>query len=218
MNDRTTIVLADDHHVVRQGLRALLEREPDLFVVGEAADGAAALEAVTRLEPDLLILDLLMPGVNGLDVLRQVAKRASGTRFIVLSMHSTEAYVVEALNRGASAYVLKEATASDLVRAVREVMAGRRYLSPPLAEHAIDAYTKRAQPTSIEPHAVLTAREMEVLRLSAEGYSVQQVATALSISPRTAETHRSHLMRKLDLHSQTDLVRYAIRERLVPPD
>ena len=203
---------------MRQGLRALLEREPDLSVVGEAADGEAALEAVARLAPDVLILDLMMPGVNGLEVLRQATKRGSGTRFIVLSMHSTEAYVLEALRSGASAYVLKEATASDLVRAVREVMAGRRYLSPPLSEHAIDAYTKRAQAMSIKPHGVLTAREMEVLRLAAQGYSGQQIAAALTISPRTAETHRSHLMRKLDLHSQTDLVRYAIRERLVLPD
>ena len=216
MSERITIVLAEDHHVMRQGLRALLEREPDLSVVGEAADGAAALEAVEQLAPDVLILDLVMPGITGLEVLRQATRRGSGTRFVVLSMHSTEAYVVEAFNSGASAYVLKEATASDVVRAVREVKAGRRYLSPPLSEHAIDAYTKRAQATSIKPHGVLTAREMEVLRLAAQGYSTQQIAASLSISPRTAETHRSHLMRKLDLHSQTDLVRYAIRERLVP--
>jgi DNA-binding NarL/FixJ family response regulator len=215
VDERITIVLADDHHIMRQGLRALLEREPDLAVVGEVADGAAALEALARLAPDVLILDLMMPSVNGLEVLRQAAKLGAGTRFVVLSMHSTGAYVVDALHSGASAYVLKEATASDLVRAVREVTAGRRYLSPPLSEHAIDAYTKRAQATSIKPHGVLTAREMEVLRLAAQGYSVQQIAAALSISPRTAETHRSHLMRKLDLHSQTDLVRYAIRERIV---
>jgi DNA-binding NarL/FixJ family response regulator len=216
VSERTTIILADDHHVVRQGLRALLESEPDLSVVGEVADGAAALEAVARLAPDVLILDLMMPVVNGLEVLRQTGQHASSTRTIVLSMHSSEAYVVEALKSGANAYVLKEATGSDLVRAVREVTAGRRYLSPPLSERAIDAYTRRAQATSLEPHGVLTARELEVMRLAAHGYSLQQIAAELSISPRTAETHRSHLMRKLGLHSQTELVRYAIRERILP--
>ena len=215
MIERITIVLADDHHVMRQGLRALLEGEPGLCVVGEAADGAAALEAVTRLAPDVLILDLMMPGVNGFEVLRRATKLGTETRFVVLSMHTTEAYVVEALHSGASAYVLKEATASDLVRAVWEVRAGHRYLSPRLSEHAIDAYTKRAPATRIKPHSLLTARELDVFRLAAQGYSAQQIAAALSIGPRTAESHRSHFMRKLDLHSQTDLVRYAIRERLV---
>jgi len=214
MNPRISIVLADDHHVVRQGLRALLEAAPDLIVVGEAADGAAAAEITVRLAPDVLILDLAMPG-NGLDALRQVAQRAPRTRVVVLSMHSSEAYVVEALKGGASAYVLKDATASDLVRAVREVTAGRRYLSPPLSEHAIDAYTSRALAATAEPHEALTARETEVLRLAARGDSVHQIALQLSISPRTAETHRANFMRKLGLHSQTDVVRYAIRHGIL---
>jgi len=214
MNPRISIVLADDHHVVRQGLRALLEVAPDLIVVGEAADGAAAAEITVRLAPDVLILDLAMPG-NGLEALRQVAQRAPRTRVVVLSMHSSEAYVVEALKGGASAYVLKDATASDLVRAVREVTAGRRYLSPPLSEHAIDAYTSRALAATAEPHEALTARETEVLRLAARGDSVHQIALQLSISPRTAETHRANFMRKLGLHSQTDVVRYAIRHGIL---
>jgi len=214
MNPRISIVLADDHHVVRQGLRALLEATPDLIVVGEAADGAAAAEITVRLAPDVLILDLAMPG-NGLEALRQVAQRAPRTRVVVLSMHSSEAYVVEALKGGASAYVLKDATASDLVRAVREVTAGRRYLSPPLSEHAIDAYTSRALAATAEPHEALTARETEVLRLAARGDSVHQIALQLSISPRTAETHRANFMRKLGLHSQTDVVRYAIRHGIL---
>lgn len=214
MTPRISIVLADDHHVVRQGLRALLEVAPDLIVVGEAADGAAAAEITVRLAPDVLILDLAMPG-NGLEALRQVAQRAPRTRVVVLSMHSSEAYVVEALKGGASAYVLKDATASDLVRAVREVTAGRRYLSPPLSEHAIDAYTSRALAATAEPHEALTARETEVLRLAARGDSVHQIALQLSISPRTAETHRANFMRKLGLHSQTDVVRYAIRHGIL---
>ena len=215
MAARTSIVLADDHHVVRQGLRALLEAAPDLFVIGEAADGATAVEMTVRLAPDVLILDLVMPG-DGLDALRQVTQQVPRTRVVVLSMHSSEAYVVEALKGGASAYVLKDATASDLVHAVREVTAGRRYLSPPLSERAIDAYASRALAATAEPHEALTARETEVLRLAAHGRSVQQIALELSISPRTAETHRANLMRKLGLHSQTDVVRYAIRHGILP--
>ena len=214
MSSRTSIVLADDHHVVRQGLRALLEATPDLVVVGEAAEGAAALEMIVRLAPDVLILDLVMPG-NGLDVLRQVTQQAPRTRVVVLSMHSSEAYVVEALKAGASAYVVKDATASDLVHAVREVTAGRRYLSPPLSERAIDAYTNRARAATAEPHEALTARETEVLRLAARGLSLPQIALELSISPRTAETHRANFMRKLGLHNQTDVVRYAIRHGIL---
>jgi DNA-binding NarL/FixJ family response regulator len=217
MTPRTSIVLADDHHVVRQGLRALLEATSDLLVVGEAADAGAAVDMTLRLDPDVLVLDLVMPG-NGLDALRQITRRAPRTRVVVLSMHSSEAYVVEALKAGASAYVLKDATASDLVRAVREVTAGRRYLSPPLSERAIDAYTSRALAAGAEPHEALTARETEVLRLAARGLSLQQIALELSISPRTAETHRANFMRKLGLHSQTDVVRYAIRHGILPSD
>lgn len=214
MTPRTSLVLADDHHVVRLGLRALLEAAPDLVVVGEAANAATAVETTVHLAPDVLILDLVMPG-NGLEALRQVALHAPRTRIVVLSMHSSEAYVVEALKGGASAYVLKDATASELVRAVREVTAGRRYLSPPLSEHAIDAYTSRALAAAAAPHEALTARETEVLHLAARGDSVQQIALKLSISPRTAETHRANFMRKLGLHSQTDVVRYAIRQGIL---
>jgi two-component system response regulator NreC len=216
VTDRTTVLLADDHHIVRQGLRALLESEPDLSVVGEASDGAAAIDMVRRLAPDVLVLDLAMPGLGGLDVVRRVTQAAPTTRVVILSMHSSEGYVVEALKNGASAYVVKESTVSDLVHAVREVMAGRRYLSAPLSERMIDAYAKRAEAAGAAPHQALTTRELEVLRLSAQGLSLQQIATELSISRRTAETHRAHFMRKLGLHSQTELVRFALREGLLP--
>ena len=217
MTPRTSIVLADDHHIVRQGLRALLETASDLVVVGEVADGSAAVEMTLRLAPDVLILDLVMPG-NGLDALREVTQQAPLTRVVVLSMHSSEAYVVEALKAGASAYVVKDATASDLVHAIREVTAGRRYLSPPLSERVIDAYASRALAATGEPHDTLTARETEVLPLAARGLSLQQIALELSISPRTAETHRANFMRKLGLHSQTDVVRYAIRHGILTDD
>ena len=217
MSKRVTIVLADDHHVVRQGLRALLEAEPDFAVVGEAADAVTAVDTVRRLTPDVLVLDVMMPGASGLDALRRITKLPASPRVVVLTMHSGEPYVAEALKGGASAYVLKEATASDLVRAVREVMAGRQYLSPPLSARAIDAYMRKADAASTGPDAALTPRELEVLRLSALGHSIPQIATELSISPRTAESHRANFMRKLGLHGQTDLVRYAIRQGLVSP-
>jgi DNA-binding NarL/FixJ family response regulator len=214
VSDKTTLVLADDHHVVRQGLRALVDAQPDMSVVGEAADGASAVELTTRLVPDVLVVDLMMPGMDGFGVLRRL-QGCLPTRVLVLSMHASEAYVVEALKNGACAYVLKDGTSSDFVLAIREVAAGRRYLSPPLTERAIEAYTRRAEATSVEPHHTLTARELEVLRLAARGYSLQQIGGELGISPRTAESHRAHLMRKLNLRNQTDVVRYAIRHGIV---
>jgi len=157
----TTIVLADDHHVVRQGLRSLLEAEPDFSVVGEAGDGLEAAQLVERLQPDVLVLDLMMPGLNGLEVTRQVSQRSPRTHVVILSMHPNEAYVLEALRAGAAAYVLKESTSAELVRAVREAVAGRRYLSPPLSEHAIEAYMQKAEPAVLDPYETLTARQLD---------------------------------------------------------
>lgn len=212
---RTTIVLADDHVLVRQGLRALLESEPDLAVVGEVGDGLAVAELVERLKPDVLIVDVVMPGLSGLEVTRQVVQRSPRTRVVVLSMYANEAYVLEARRNGALGYVLKDASASDLVRAVREAVAGHRYLSPPLSEEAIEEYAKRALPDGLDPYDTLTTREREVLHLAAQGCSGPEIASRLSISPRTVETHRAHLRDKLDLHNQTDLVRYAVQRGIV---
>ncbi len=212
----TSIVLADDHHVVRQGLRALLEAEPDFRLIGEAGDGLETAQLVERLEPDVLIIDLMMPSLNGLEVTRQVSQRSPRTRIVILSMHANEAYVLEALRNGAAGYVLKDSSAADLVQAVREVMSGRRYLSPPLSERAIEAYLHKAQAAELDPYETLTTREREVLHLAAEGHSNAEIATRLSISPRTAETHRANMMRKLDLHTQTDLIRYALRRGILP--
>lgn len=215
---RTTIVLADDHVVVRQGLRALLEAEPDFAIVGEAADGLEVADLVERLKADVLILDLMLPGLNGLEVTRQVQQRSPQTRIVVLSMYANEAYVLEALRNGAGAYVLKEASAADLVHAIREVMAGRRYLSPPLSESAIELYVQKAKAAPRDPYEALTTREREVLQLAAEGQSNPGIADRLGISVRTVETHRANLMHKLDLRSQTDLVRYALRRGILPPE
>jgi DNA-binding NarL/FixJ family response regulator len=212
----TTIVLADDHHVVRQGLRSLLEAEPDFSVVGETGDGVEAAQLVERLQPDVLVLDLMMPGLNGLEVTRQVGQRSPRTRVVILSMHADEAHVLEGLRAGAVAYVLKESTSAELVRAVREAVAGRRYLSPPLSERAIEVYMQKVESTVLDPYETLTAREREVLHLVAEGYTNAEIADRLFISRRTVETHRANLMRKLGLRTQTDLISYALRRGILP--
>jgi DNA-binding NarL/FixJ family response regulator len=212
----TTIVLADDHHVVRQGLRALLEGQPDFQLVGEAGDGLEAVQLTERLKPDVLIIDLMMPSLNGLEATRQIGQRSPHTRVVILSMHANEAYVLEALRNGAAGYVLKDSSAADLVQAVREVVAGRRYLSAPLSERAIAAYIQKASDVALDPYEMLTNREREVLHLAAEGHTNAEIADQLSISPRTAETHRANLMHKLGLHTHTDLIRYALRRGILP--
>ena len=211
-----TIVLADDHQMMRQGLRMVLEAQEHFQVVAEAGNGLDTLTLVERFHPCVLIVDVMMPGLNGLEVTRQVRQRASRTRVIVLSMYSNEAYVLEALRHGAASYVLKEAPADELVRAVHEVVAGRRYLSPPLSERAIEAYLQKAQDTVLDPYETLTTREREVLQLAAEGRTNGDIAAALYISPRTVETHRANVMRKLRLQNHADLIRYALQRGLLP--
>jgi two-component system response regulator NreC len=212
----TTIVLADDHHIVRQGLRALLEVEKDLKVIGEAGDGLEAVQSVELLVPKVLVLDLMMPGLNGLDVLKQIKKRSPDTQIVILSMYANEAYVLEALSNGASAYVLKDSKSADLVQAVREAAAGRRYLSPPLTARAIEVYQERTKATTLDRYETLTAREREVLHLAAEGRTNNEIAVRLGISSRTAETHRANLMHKLDMHTQAELIRFALRRGIIP--
>ena len=212
----TTIVLVDDHPVVRRGLRVLLEAEPEFRILGEAGEGLEAVQLVERLKPDVLVLDLMIPGLNGLEVTRQVSQRSPRTRVVILSMHANEAYVLEALRNGATGYVLKDAGADEVVKAIREVAAGRRYLSPPLSERAIETYVQKANTAPLDLYDTLTTREREVLHLAAEGHSSPEIADRLSISPRTVETHRGNLMRKLNLRTQTDLVRYALRRGILP--
>ena len=179
----------------------------------------AAVEAELKVGGDhliVLVVDLMMPGLSGLEVTRQVRQRSPRTHIVILSMYSNEAYVLEALRNGAAAYVLKDSTAADLVHAVREVVAGRRYLSPPLSERAIETYTEKAKSTLMDPYETLTTRERQVLHLAAEGCTNAEIGDRLSISPRTVETHRANLMRKLGLESQTDLIRYALRRGIIP--
>ena len=210
-----TVLLADDHIVVRQGLRSLIDSQADLEVVGEASDGHQALEMIRKLKPMVSVLDLMMPGLGGLEVTRQVWRIS---QVLILSMHADEAYVIEALRKGASGYVLKDATANELIQAIRIVAAGQRYLSAPYSERAISAYIQRVKTGSLDPYDTLTTREREILQLVAEGRNSVEIAERLSISPRTVEAHRASLNRKLEFHSQADLIRLAVKKGLLPLD
>jgi DNA-binding NarL/FixJ family response regulator len=209
------LVLVEDHEVVRQGLRALLVAEPDFQIVGETGDGLAAAELVAQLRPDVLVLDLMLPGLGGMEVVREVRQRSPETRVVILSMHTNEAYVLGALQAGAVAYVLKKSGASELLAAIRAAWTGRRYLSPPLSEVAIQAYVEKSRATP-DPYQTLTAREREVLHLMVEGLTSAEIAGKLVISHRTVEMHRSRVMHKLGLDKKTDLIRYAIKRGLLP--
>lgn len=213
---RISLVLADDHQVVRQALRTLLETELGFLVVGDTSDGLRVVDLVSRLEPDVLVVDLMMPGLGGMEITRQVSRRRGRTRVLILSMHMNEAHVLEALRSGAHGYVRKDATATDLIRAIRQVAAGQPYLSPPYSDEAIEAYRRRAAEAEHDPYDRLTTREREVLHLAAEGLGNVEVGRRLGISPRTAETHRARIMQKLGLKRFADLVRFAIRRGLVP--
>jgi two-component system, NarL family, response regulator NreC len=213
-----TVLLADDHPIVRQGLRHLLEAEPNVTIVGEASDGLQAVQLTEKFRPDVLILDMMMPGLNGLETLRQVKERSPATCSIVLSMQSADIYVVEALKAGALGYVLKETGPSELVNAVQEVVRGQRYLSPRLSERLIDVLLQTTEKVTADPYETLTNREREVLQMAAEGLSTSEIAKRLSISPRTAELHRARMMNKLRLQNQTDLIRYALKRGILPMD
>lgn len=208
-----TILLADDHIVVRQGLRSLIDAVPDFKVIGEASDGQETLQMVQDLKPEVLVLDLMMPGLNGMEITRQVWRM---TKVLILSMHANEAYVIEALKKGASGYLLKDGTAAELTQAIRMVAAGQRYLSTPFSDRAISAYLERAKTGTLDPYDALTAREREILQLVAEGYGTSEISERLTISPRTVEAHRANLNRKLDIHSQADLIRFALKKGLLP--
>jgi DNA-binding NarL/FixJ family response regulator len=212
-----TVVLVDDHPIVRQGLRSLLEGGDDCRVLGEAADGLTAMDLITQQQPDVAIVDVQLPDLNGLEVARRARERAPRTRVVMLSMYADEPYVLDALRYGAVGYVLKAAATTDLIAAVHAAVAGRRFLSAPLNERAIDAYARRASESErpLDRYELLTAREREVLQLAAQGLSNAEVGERLSISPRTAETHRANLLRKLGLQTQTELVRFAVGRGLI---
>jgi len=212
------IVLADDHPIVRQGIRHVLETQSQFSIVGEATDGLETIDLVQRLRPHVLILDLMMPALNGLEVTRIVARSFPETRILILTMHREEANVLAALRNGATGYAVKDASPAELVHAICEVTAGRRYLSPSLTARAIEAYVEKAIAQETDPYDTLTTREREILQLTTEGHSRAAIGTRLSISPRTVETHRTRLMRKLNLRTQADLIRYEIRRGILPKE
>ncbi len=209
-----TVVLADDHEIVRRGVRSVLEGDNGYQVLAEVADGLSAVQAVEKHKPNLLFLDLSLPRLNGIEVLRQLRTVAPATRVLVLSMHNDEPYVIEALRAGAAAYLLKGSDTAEILHAAREVAAGRRFLSAPLSDWAISALVSKPADAN-DPLATLSPREREVLQYAAEGMGNSEIAEKLFLSPRTTETHRTNLMRKLNLQTQTDLVRFAIRRGLI---
>lgn len=213
-----SVLIADDHALVRKGIRAILAADNELEIIGEAADGLEAVKLAEAMRPNILVLDLIMPNLNGLDALRIIQQRSPCTRVVMLSMYADSAYVLEALRCGASGYVLKGGQARELLDAVRAVAAGHSYFSPKLAQYRGHHNTEMAPSAGIDPHDMLTPREREVLQQAAEGRTCREIGASLHISERTAEMHRSHLMRKLGLKTQTELVRYALHRGLLPPN
>ena len=210
---KAKILLVEDHIVVRQGIKALLSDEPDLEIVGEADDGRAALLAVLKLQPDLVLMDISMPGLNGIEATRQIRQRHPEVKVVVLSMHANEEYVFQVLRAGASGYVLKQSDSSEVLTAIRAALSGGSFLSPPISRAVIDDYVRRAEARGQESDLdLLTSREREVLQLLAEGLSNREIAEQLNISVKTVETHRSNMMNKLDVDSKTELVKYALRK------
>lgn len=212
-----SIVLADDHPIFVQGLRDLIDAEPDLEVVATAASGEEAVETVRRKLPDLLITDVSMQGIGGIEAARQVREIAPKTRVLVLSMHTEKRHVLAALEAGANGYLLKDSARDDLLIAVRALTKNETYLSPAIANHVVAAFTGEERRTRGKL-ASLTPREREVLCLIASGETTKQIAARLKVSPKTVSTHREHLMRKLDVHSVANLTRYAVQKGLVSLD
>ena len=210
----TTILLADDHQIVRQGLRQLLEAQPDFRVLGEAADGYAAVTLCEELQPDVVLMDIWMPHLSGIDATRRIIKQSGDTKVLILSMHKARTYVEQVLRAGASGYLLKDLGAAEVVSAIRAVRDGQCYLSPSITQQVLDALAK---PGSDSPGEVLTDREREVLQNIAEGLSSKEIANQLGVSLKTVEAHRANLMDKLGIHKVSGLVRFAIREGLVAP-
>jgi two-component system response regulator NreC len=212
------ILLADDHTILREGIRALLGDEPDMAVVGEADNGRWAVEQARTLKPDVVLMDIAMPLLNGLEATRQIRREQPDTHVLILTMHQNEEYVPQVLDAGASGYVLKHAAGHELVAAIRAVAQGDAYFSPEIARTLVDAYVGRraAEPTPTA-YDELTDREREILQLVAEGYTNREIAAMLSISIKTVKTHRLHLMHKLQLHDRGELIKYAIQKGIISP-
>lgn len=219
MEDKIRVLLAEDHTIVREGLRSLLEATGRVEVVGEADNGRSAVEVARELLPDVAIVDVSMPELDGVEATRQIKKAVPQVRVIVLTMHSAEVYMKEVFRAGASGYLVKKTAARDLLMAVEAVMRDEMYLSPAISKVVIDRYVEVAGESPVrEGYNTLSDREREVLKLVAEGRTNREVADMLNVAEKTVATHRANVMRKLELHNMSELVRYAIRERLIDVD
>ncbi len=210
------ILLADDHGIVRRGLHYLLERSPGMQVIGEAADGREAVRLAEETSPDVVIMDIAMPNLNGIEATAQIVKKNPKAGVIILSMHSDESYLVRALSAGARGYLLKDSAEADLIRAVQAVSQGRPFFSPAISQTLLEDYVRRLQQENLQDsYDLLTDREKEVLQLLAEGKSNKEAAALLSLSLYTVETHRANLMQKLGLHNTAEIVLYAVRKKII---
>lgn len=211
------IIIADDHRMVREGLRSLIESQPGLSMIAEARDGLEAVGLSKKHNPDLVVMDISMPNLNGIEATRRIKEGMDKTKVIILSMHADRRYVAEALKAGADGYLLKDAAFVELSQAIRTVLQGKRFLSPAIADLLIDGYLAREDLTQPGAYNLLSAREREVLQMIAEGQATKQIAKELNLSVKTIETYRKHIMDKLDLRSVAQLTKYAIREGLTSP-
>jgi two-component system response regulator NreC len=210
------ILLADDHTILRAGLKMMLNAQPDMEVVGEAQDGRQSIYEAQRLHPDIILMDITMPDMNGIEATRQIKKLLPEAKVLMLTMHENDEYVFQALRAGASGYLLKEAADTDLIRALHVVYSGQFYLSPIAQSVMVGDYLQRVRSgEEKDSYSSLTEREREILKLVAEGYTNNQIAERLVISPKTVDTHRTHVMDKLNLHSRAELVKYAMRRGLL---
>lgn len=213
---RLRLLLGDDHRILRHGLRKILEEKPEFQVVGEAGDGREAVKMAAALLPDVAILDIAMPLLNGIEATRQILRRVPSCKVLILSMHADEPYIARALQAGARGYLLKDSASTDLLRAVSAVASGKAFFSAVISQAMIDDYVRRVADASIQdPYETLSEREREIFQLIAEGHSNKDVALILSISPATVETHRAHILQKLDVHNTAELVLYAVRKGVI---